>query len=86
MKLAKALYGLRAKINLIPLNPVSDLGLSPPSADRISRFHEILLGKQFTVIVRKSKGSDICAACGQLQAAFEENSGRRKDEKILQAE
>ena len=82
LKLAEALSGLRAKINLIPLNPVSDLGLSPPSADRILRFHEILLGKQFTVIVRKSKGSDICAACGQLQAAFEEKGDRREDNEI----
>ena len=65
-KLANMLSGLRAKINLIPLNPNSGLDLSPSPMDRIQRFQEILIQRQFTAIIRKSKGRDISAACGQL--------------------
>jgi len=65
-KLISLLSGLRAKINLIPLNPHPALGMSPPSSGRILRFQEILINNHFTAIVRKSKGQDIAAACGQL--------------------
>jgi 23S rRNA (adenine2503-C2)-methyltransferase len=51
----------------------------------MSRFQEILLEKQFTVIVRKSKGSDIGAACGQLQADFDEAGRHGEGNEILQA-
>jgi len=65
-RLAKLLSGMRAKINLIPLNPCPGRAMSPPSMERILRFQEILINKQFTAIIRKSKGQDISAACGQL--------------------
>jgi len=65
-KLAALLSGLRAKINLIPLNPLPDSEMEAPSTERILRFQEILIQKQFTAIIRKSKGRDISAACGQL--------------------
>jgi 23S rRNA (adenine2503-C2)-methyltransferase len=68
-RLAGAVSGMRAKINLIPLNPSTDLKLSPPEPDRVIRFQDTLLQKHLTVIVRKSKGSDIHAACGQLAAS-----------------
>jgi 23S rRNA (adenine2503-C2)-methyltransferase len=64
--LAKILSRLRAKINLIPLNPYPGLSMSPPSMDKIINFQEILLKQHFTPIIRKSKGTDILAACGQL--------------------
>jgi 23S rRNA (adenine2503-C2)-methyltransferase len=70
-RLAGAVSGMRAKINLILLNPSTDLQLSPPEPDRVFRFQETLLRKHITVIVRKSKGSDIHAACGQLVASEE---------------
>jgi 23S rRNA (adenine2503-C2)-methyltransferase len=60
------LKGMRAKINLIALNPHPDLGLAPPSSERVLRFQEILTEHHYTAIVRKSKGKDISAACGQL--------------------
>ncbi len=65
-RLVKLLSGMRAKINLIPLNPHNGLGMSPPGQERILAFQEILVRHQFTAIVRKSKGRDISAACGQL--------------------
>ena len=67
--LSRLLSGLRAKINLIALNPHPGLNMEPPSMERIVRFREMLAEKKFTVILRKSKGSDISAACGQLSGA-----------------
>jgi 23S rRNA (adenine2503-C2)-methyltransferase len=66
LRLAKLLRGMRAKINLIPLNPHPGSKASPPSLERILRFQEILLEHHFTTLIRKSKGQDIMAACGQL--------------------
>ncbi len=65
-KLARLLKGMRAKINLIPLNPHPGLSLTPSPADRMLKFQEILIENHFTAIIRKSKGRDISAACGQL--------------------
>jgi len=72
LKLVALLEGLRAKINLIPLNPHSGSDMSPPSTDAILHFQEILIKNNFTAIIRKSKGEDISAACGQLSG---EHSG-----------
>ncbi len=66
MKLATLLEDLRAKINLIPLNPHPGSDMSPPSRKNILHFQEILIKNNFTAIIRKSKGEDISAACGQL--------------------
>ena len=65
-KLVRLLAGVRAKVNLIPLNPYPGSALTPPSTKKILGFQEILLGNDFTAIIRKSKGNDIMAACGQL--------------------
>jgi 23S rRNA (adenine2503-C2)-methyltransferase len=69
-KLVELLSDLRAKINLIPLNPHPGLDMSPPPPERILAFQEILIRNRFTAIIRKSKGQDISAACGQLSGAF----------------
>ncbi len=65
------LSGLRAKINLIPLNAAPDSPMAPPSMGKILHFQEILANHHFTAIIRKSKGRDILAACGQLKGAFQ---------------
>lgn len=65
-RVAALLKGMRAKINLIALNPHPALDLAPPSPERVLRFQEILIEHHFTVMIRKSKGQDISAACGQL--------------------
>ena len=67
-RLAKLMTGIRAKINLIPLNQCTGIDLYTPSLERILRFQEILSNKNYTAIIRKSKGQDISAACGQLSA------------------
>jgi len=69
--LCRLLSGLRAKINLIPLNADPESPMMPPSMDRIFHFQKILTDRHFTAIIRKSKGRDILAACGQLKGAFE---------------
>ena len=66
LKVAKLLRGVRAKINLIPLNPGPDPEMRAPSWDDMVRFQDILAENHYTVIIRKSKGQDILAACGQL--------------------
>lgn len=66
INVAKLLRGVRAKINLIPLNPGPDPEMRAPSWDDMVRFQDILAEKKYTVIIRKSKGQDILAACGQL--------------------
>jgi 23S rRNA (adenine2503-C2)-methyltransferase len=65
-KLAGLLSGLRAKINLIPLNANKGFDLKSSPMEQVLRFQEILIRNQFTAIIRKSKGRDISAACGQL--------------------
>jgi 23S rRNA (adenine2503-C2)-methyltransferase len=65
-KLAEVLTGIRAKVNLIPLNAHEGTTMSPPSMERIHQFQDILLRRDYTVIIRTSRGSDILAACGQL--------------------
>ncbi len=66
LNLVDLLSGLRAKINLIPFNSYPGLAMAAPSMKRILEFQDILVKKHYTAIIRKSKGSDISAACGQL--------------------
>ena len=65
-RLAKLLSGIKAKVNLIPLNPAPGIPYQRPSDERVDRFAQILADRQMTVSVRKSRGQDIRAACGQL--------------------
>jgi 23S rRNA (adenine2503-C2)-methyltransferase len=65
-RLAKLLAGIKAKINLIPLNPAPGIPYTRPSDEAVDRFAQILADRYLTVSVRKSRGRDIRAACGQL--------------------
>jgi 23S rRNA (adenine2503-C2)-methyltransferase len=67
-RLARLLAPIRCKVNLIPFNPHAGSGFERPAEEAILAFQEVLLRKHFTVIVRRSKGEDISAACGQLRA------------------
>ena len=68
-RLAALLRGLRAKVNLIPWNSFPGGPFQRPSDDRVARFQRILLDRQVPTYVRKSKGREILAACGQLHSA-----------------
>ena len=61
-------HSLRAKVNLIPHNPAEPLPYQPSSAERVESFREILESKGVHGFVRKPRGRDILAACGQLAA------------------
>jgi 23S rRNA (adenine2503-C2)-methyltransferase len=65
-RLVKLLSGVKAKVNLIPLNPAPGIPYDRPSDARVDRFAQILADRYVTVSVRKSRGQDIRAACGQL--------------------
>jgi 23S rRNA (adenine2503-C2)-methyltransferase len=65
-RLARLLAGMKAKVNLIPLNPAPGIEFTRPSDERVERFAQILADRHMTVSVRKSRGRDIRAACGQL--------------------
>ena len=65
-RLAKLLSGIKSKVNLIPLNAAPGIPFDRPSDERVDRFAQILADRHLTVSVRKSRGRDIRAACGQL--------------------
>jgi 23S rRNA (adenine2503-C2)-methyltransferase len=61
-------HSLRAKVNLIPHNPAEPLPYQPSTEARVESFREILESKGVHAFVRKPRGRDILAACGQLAA------------------
>jgi 23S rRNA (adenine2503-C2)-methyltransferase len=64
--LARLLHGIRCKVNLIPMNPVPDAGLAAPSDDVVEAFQRVLRDEGIDTFLRKRRGDDIAAACGQL--------------------
>ena len=66
-RLVKLLRPLKAKVNLIPFNAYEGSEFQRPDESVIERFQQILLDANYTVIIRRSKGGDISAACGQLR-------------------
>ena len=65
-QLAKVLKNTPCKINLIPWNPFPEAPYGKSSNSRVDRFQKTVMEYGFTVIVRKTRGDDIDAACGQL--------------------
>jgi 23S rRNA (adenine2503-C2)-methyltransferase len=61
-------HARRAKVNLIPHNPAEPLPYHPSSIERVEVFRQILESKGIHAFVRKPRGRDILAACGQLAA------------------
>lgn len=72
--LSTILKGLKlSKVNLIPANPIKDLKVEPPNKVDILIFRDCLLKSGINVTLRKSRGQDIEAACGQLRFNYEKN-------------
>jgi 23S rRNA (adenine2503-C2)-methyltransferase len=65
-RLSRLTRGLRCKINLIPFNEFPGSEFKRPSDERVLDFQKILHAADLTATIRKSKGRDILAACGQL--------------------
>jgi 23S rRNA (adenine2503-C2)-methyltransferase len=67
-RLAELVRGIPAKVNLIPYNENPGLAFAAPAPARVVEFQEALAARNLTVVVRKNRGRDIAAACGQLAA------------------
>ena len=67
LDLVKLLRGIPAKVNLIPLNEAEELNYSRPSDAAVEQFQRILIQHNISAFVRKNRGNDISAACGQLK-------------------
>jgi len=65
-ELVRTLAGTPSKVNLIPFNPFPDSGFEKTDPDRVRLFQRVLLDAGIIATVRKTRGDDIDAACGQL--------------------
>ena len=68
-KVARVLRGLRVKINLIPMNPIEASSLGPPNMATVFAFQRVLCEAGYSCFVRRRRGDDVSAACGQLALA-----------------
>jgi 23S rRNA (adenine2503-C2)-methyltransferase len=70
-ELVELIRGLRAKVNLIAFNPGSEIAFQTPAEERVLRFQRILATANVPVFIRRPRGRDIYAACGQLKRTTE---------------
>jgi len=70
-ELVELLRGLRAKVNLIALNPGPDIPFATPSDRAVLAFQEVLMRAGIPAFIRRPRGRDIYAACGQLRKAMD---------------
>jgi 23S rRNA (adenine2503-C2)-methyltransferase len=77
-RLARLLTGVKAKVNVIPLNAAAGIPFERPSDEAIDRFARTLAERDVMVSVRKSRGRDIRAACGQLIVEGEKKSAGQR--------
>jgi 23S rRNA (adenine2503-C2)-methyltransferase len=66
-ELARLLAGRHCKVNLIPLNAAPEIPFAPPTEEAVEAFCRVLTEARVPVSVRRSRGQDIQAACGQLK-------------------
>ncbi len=69
-RLINLLKGIPSKVNLIPFNPYEGSEFKRPDDKRVLEFQNILIKGNVIALIRKSKGQDILAACGQLKARY----------------
>jgi 23S rRNA (adenine2503-C2)-methyltransferase len=65
-KLVRLLRGIPVKVNLIPMNPIAASSLGPPDMGRVLAFQRILCDAGYSCFIRRRRGDDVSAACGQL--------------------
>jgi len=70
-QVVELLRGLRAKVNLIALNPGPGIAFSTPAEERVTAFQQVLIRAGVPAFVRRPRGRDIFAACGQLKRTVE---------------
>lgn len=76
-KLVRLLSQLPSKVNLIPCNPFPGSEFRAPSAQSIMDFQQILMRAGIITTIRKTRGSDVGAACGQLAGKFTAKASRQ---------
>jgi len=77
-RLVKLLSGIKAKVNLLPLNEAPGIPFKRPPDERVNAFAKILADRDVVVSVRRSRGRDIRAACGQLIVEGERRSPAKR--------
>lgn len=77
-ELVKLLKGIPVMMNLIPFNPFEGSGYKSSSMKRIEQFSQILINADMTTVIRRTRGEDIDAACGQLVGKVEDKSRRHR--------
>jgi 23S rRNA (adenine2503-C2)-methyltransferase len=70
-ELTELIRGVRAKVNLIALNPGPGIAFQTPDGNRVAEFQKILIASGVPTFVRRPRGRDIYAACGQLKRTVE---------------
>ncbi|WP_151702685.1 23S rRNA (adenine(2503)-C(2))-methyltransferase RlmN [Nitrincola alkalilacustris] len=75
-QLVKVLRQIPCKLNLIPFNPFPNSGYERPSEDAIAAFKQIVLTSGIITTVRKTRGEDVDAACGQLVGQVDDRTRR----------
>jgi 23S rRNA (adenine2503-C2)-methyltransferase len=70
-EVVRLLNGIKAKVNLIALNPGPEIPFGTPSEDRVAAFQQVLIDAGIPAFVRRPRGRDIYAACGQLKRTTE---------------
>jgi 23S rRNA (adenine2503-C2)-methyltransferase len=70
-ELGELIRGVRAKVNLIALNPGPGIAFGTPAENRVSPFQKILIAAGVPAFIRRPRGRDIYAACGQLKRTVE---------------
>lgn len=75
-ELIKLLDGISVLINLIPFNPFTESGYKTSSNNAVRRFQDVLMKAGVTTVIRKTRGEDIDAACGQLVGKVADKSRR----------
>lgn len=85
-KLVKLLRTVPSKLNLIPFNPFPGTQYRCSSQERITRFQEIVMQGGLIATVRKTRGEDINAACGQLVGKVQDRTKRSERIKLKMAE
>src|SRR5881296_4286084 len=76
LNLVRLLKGIRAKVNLIPFNEAEELSYRRPLDAAIERFQQALIENNISAFVRKNRGNDISAACGQLKKKWADEPQR----------
>jgi 23S rRNA (adenine2503-C2)-methyltransferase len=89
-ELIRLLSNIKCKVNLIPFNPFPESGLKRSPPQRVQAFANILLDAGMVATVRKTRGDDIAAACGQLAGDVVDRTRVREravhDNEIIQSE